>query len=356
MKITYVPKRFTKGHANTIARANEILESYAEKGILITLRSLYYRFVAKGYIPNKQKSYKRLGDIIGAARLAGRIDWNHLCDRTRSLSELQHYSGPQDALDKLTAWYHIDMWKDQEYRPEVWVEKDALSGVISGVCEENDIPYFVCRGYTSLSEMWRASLRLQGHVEKGQKPYIIHFGDHDPSGIDMSRDIYDRLHKTFMSDCEFVRVALTMEQIEEYGPPPNPAKITDSRYKTYVNRFGDESWELDSLEPEKFRELIEAQIAPLRDEKQWAKDLKARAKVKSQLKEIAEEWTEITARKQQIAELIRQRDELTKSVSDLDRAFRKLDELKDEERKASEGRIKGLEEELKSIRANRKRS
>lgn len=302
-KQCYTPKKFSKGHVNTITRANAILEEYAAQGFVLTLRQLYYQFVARGFIPNRQKSYKRLGGIIGAARLAGRIDWVHLEDRSRNLSKLQHFNGPQDALDKLASWYHVDLWKNQEFRPEVWIEKDALSGVIQGVCQENDVPYFSCRGYTSLSEMWRASLRLRRHHETKQKPYIIHFGDHDPSGIDMSRDIYDRLHKTFMGYCTFERVALNMNQIEEYGPPPNPAKVSDSRYKTYLANLGDKSWELDALEPTKFREIINDRLNSLRDQAQWDRDVKEKAKVTGQLKDLAQNWSEVDKNKADAAKL-----------------------------------------------------
>jgi hypothetical protein len=300
-KICYVPKKFTKAHSKIIETANRFLQDYADAGYSVTLRSLYYRFVASGLIPNDQREYNRLGAIIADARLAGRIDWAHLIDRTRNLADLEHYTGPQDALDKLASWYHVDMWANQAYRPEVWIEKDALVGVIQRVCQENDVPYFSCRGYTSLSEMWAASMRLTRHINTGYIPYIIHFGDHDPSGIDMSRDIYDRLHTTFMTGIDFERVALTMEQVEEYAPPPNPAKVTDSRYKAYVEKYGDESWELDALEPPKFRELIESSLAKMRDEAQWAIDVQEKAKVVEQLQGIAKDWESIGSNKRALA-------------------------------------------------------
>lgn len=299
----YWHKRFTRAHTKVIAQANVILEEYAMQGFVLTLRQLYYKFVARGYIPNNHKSYKRLGSIIGSARLAGKIDWERIEDRMRSLAVLQHFRGPQDALDKLAGWYHIDMWAGQEYRPEVWIEKDALSGVIAGVCDENDVPYFCCRGYTSLSEMWRASQRLKRHSANGQKPFIIHFGDHDPSGIDMSRDIQDRLQEMFRAECGFLRVALTMEQVEEYQPPPNPAKVRDSRYKSYRDNYGEESWELDALEPAKFRELIEDKINEFRDEAQWKKDSTTRAAIKQQLIELAKDWEDVGRNKRKAKEL-----------------------------------------------------
>jgi hypothetical protein len=290
-KICYVPKKFSREHRQVIDHANALLEEHVQRGFpYMTIRQLYYRFVAGDLIPNTERSYKRLISIIGDARLAGHIHWEHLEDRTRNLASLEHFNGPTHALEKVAAWYHVDMWASQRYRPEVWIEKDALVGVISGVCEENDIPYFSCRGYTSLSEMWRASMRLRRHIDSDQAPYIIHFGDHDPSGIDMSRDIYDRLCQTFLADCEFRRLALNMAQIEQYNPPPNPAKVTDSRYKAYLAKYGDESWELDALEPVHFRQLIEHEIAKLRDEQQWQRDLDEKQRVKEQLQHIAATW------------------------------------------------------------------
>lgn len=304
MKIQYkFPAMTRRSTKLTIKRANAILEEYEAQGLVLTLRQLFYQFVARGYIPNTNKSYKRLGGIIGDARLAGRIDWDSIEDRTRNLKKLQHFDGPQDALDKLARWYHVDMWANQSCRPEVWIEKDALAGVIQGVCEDNDVPYFSCRGYTSLSEMWRASMRLRGWSDAGQKPFVIHFGDHDPSGMDMSRDITERLRETFMADCRFERVALTMDQVHEYNPPPNPAKVTDSRYAVYVEQYGDESWELDALEPTKFRELVMASLAGVRDQAQWDKDAKRRETVRKQLQEIGKEWGDIKRNKKRVAVL-----------------------------------------------------
>lgn len=322
-KIRYIDKRFNRGHTNTILRANQILEEYVAQGFVLTLRQLFYQFVARGFIKNATKSYKRLGGIIGDARLAGRIDWEHIEDRSRSIKAMQHFDGPQDALNKLVDWYHLDMWNNQKYRPEVWIEKDALTGVIRGVCQENDVPYFSCRGYTSLSEMWRASMRLRSYMRQGYTPYIIHMGDHDPSGIDMSRDIVDRLRDTFLSDCTFTRVALNMDQVEEYNPPPNPAKVTDSRYKAYVAEYGDESWELDALEPTKFRELIELELGLIRDQEVWDKTVKECDKVRTRLQEIAEDWEDVAENKRKLAAVEEEVAVLTGKLSKLNRRNKK---------------------------------
>lgn len=298
MKIRYKPlKNLTRDTRKIVDRANVILDEYQAQGFVLTLRQLYYQFVARAWLPNRQKAYNRLGKIVGNARLTGLIGWDRIEDRTRRLRTLQHFGGPDDALQKLAGWYHVDLWANQKFRPEVWIEKDALAGVIEGVCNENDIPYFSCRGYTSLSEMWRAGERLKYWAQSGQQPYVIHFGDHDPSGMDMSRDITDRLRDTFGAMFDFQRVALNMDQIEQYEPPPNPAKVTDSRYKVYLKKYGDESWELDALEPSVFRTLILDRLDAIRDTVQWEKDVKEKERVRKQLQTLAGDWGSVESNK-----------------------------------------------------------
>lgn len=288
MKLCYTTKRFSEHHKSIIRQAQAILEEYKGLGFTqgLTLRQLYYQFVARDLLPNKQKVYKRLGEVIGQARLCGLISWEDIEDRTRYLRGVGHYSDIGDAMKKVADRYRVDMWENQKYRPEVWIEKDALLGVFESVCIELDIPFFSCRGYTSLSEVWRASMRLRGYIKEGKQPLILHFGDHDPSGIDMSRDIFDRLRDTFKTPLEFRRLALTMEQIEEYEPPPNPAKVTDSRYKSYVEKFGDESWELDALDPRQFRLLIEKVWGEICDKPTWDRDKRAEEATIEQIRAV----------------------------------------------------------------------
>jgi hypothetical protein len=289
-KIEYIKKRFAQSSLDVIDQANEILEEYDDIGLQITLRQLYYQFVSRGLLENKLKNYKRLSSIISDGRLAGLIDWSFIEDRTRSIRRLEQFEGPGDALQKLASWYHIDFWKNQDYRPEVWIEKDALINMIEDVCNEYDIPYFSCRGYGSQSEIWRAAMRMSNHHRNGQQPFVIHFGDHDPSGIDMTRDIQDRLNLMMSGTVEMKRVALNMDQIQEYNPPPNPAKVTDSRYENYMQLYGDDSWELDALDPQHFRDLIIEEISSITNVDIWEEDRREMQSVKDRLQELADNW------------------------------------------------------------------
>lgn len=291
-KIAYKSFRFSKDTLVVIDQANSIIEDYQASNLQLSLRQLYYQFVSRALIPNKDTEYKRLGSIINDARLAGLVDWYALEDRGRFLRGRQHWNSPAEIMRAVGSSYFKNMWDNQDYRPEVWIEKDALLGVIESVCTELDVPYFSCRGYTSATEMWSASQRLKRYADKGQTPVIFHLGDHDPSGIDMSRDIQDRL-ELFMGGTKFERLALNMDQVTQYDPPPNPAKITDSRSPTYIRIYGNESWELDALEPRVMADLIRNAVNGIRDMTKW-EDRKAEIeREKATLAEASKRWSEV---------------------------------------------------------------
>lgn len=294
-KITYETKKFNQRTLDAISQAERIIQEYQAQGYSLTLRQLYYQFVARALIENTERDYKRLGNIISDARRAGMIDWSSIEDRTRFIRTISSWDDPRDILDSAKDSYHKDLWKTQDKRFEVWIEKDALIGVIEPVCKELDLPHFSCRGYVSDSEMWQAAMRLLRHVRNGQDVIVLHLGDHDPSGIDMTRDITDRLNlfSFFKGGIEVRRIALTMEQIEEVNPPPNPAKVTDSRYERYSAEFGEESWELDALEPSYIADLIQRAVFEERDIDRWGEAFNAQEEERRQIQDIIDRWDEL---------------------------------------------------------------
>lgn len=291
-KIAYIEKSFRKSTLATIATANAIIEEYAAQGFDLTLRQLYYQMVARGYIENSQRSYKNFGNAIDDARLAGLIDWDYIVDRTRNLRGNGHFRDPSHIMAAVANSFRIDKWARQPYRVEVWVEKDALIGVIEVACRRLDVPFFACRGYTSQSEMWGAAQRLIRWRQAGQTPVILHLGDHDPSGIDMTRDIVDRL-TLFAGGIPVDRLALNWEQVERFNPPPNPAKLEDTRAEAYVARFGLSSWELDALDPTTIASLIETAVAGFRDDNLWAEAVEEEEEGLGLLQEAAARWEEV---------------------------------------------------------------
>jgi hypothetical protein len=271
-KIKYEDKNFHSDTLDMIHMANSIIEEYENQGFKLTLRQIYYQFVTQELIRNNEKNYKRLGDIISDGRRAGLINWESIEDRNRYLRQRTKWETPKSIIEAARDSYHIDLWEDQDVRLEVWIEKDALVGVIQGICNQYDVPFFSCHGYVSDTAMWEAAMRqVKNYSEYVQDTVIIHLGDHDPSGIDMTRDIRDRI-KLFTAGnvlVEVKRIALSREQVLELDLPANPAKITDSRFNDYVKNYGSSSWELDALKPQYMVNLIEHEILKYLDVENW---------------------------------------------------------------------------------------
>lgn len=331
MRIRYIKKNFRPETMAMIEQANVICSTYSGS---LTLRQLYYQFVARDLLPNNQQSYNKLQSTISDARMAGEFDWDHIIDRTRNLAELPHWPSPARLIADAAAGYRTDLWAPQKKRVEVWIEKDAAIGTIERVCNLNAVPYFSCRGYTSASEMWSAGARLGEYLRNGEQVVILHIGDHDPSGLDMTRDIEDRLrtfiHQDWANDMmgygshtrgsikasmrhimhgkgseiqdhqqpwEVRRIALTIDQIEEYAPPPNFAKTTDARFRAYQEATGlDESWELDALDPFVMEELIQDHIDGFRDDAALATAERKQEEDRLVLTNISNRWEDVRAR------------------------------------------------------------
>ena len=207
-------------------------------------------------------------------------------------------------MDAAASQYQEALWRNQSNRVEVWIEKDALEGVVLPVCQKLRVAFFSCRGYVSQSEMWNAGRRLRRFANAGQRPVVIHLGDHDPSGIDMSRDIEDRLDMFTNYAVQVNRIALTMDQVEELNPPPNPTKLTDTRAEGYIEAYGHESWELDALDPTYLDRIIREAVEPFVDYDQWDLDLELERQHKAEMKQISDRWLDLAARWPDVQELL----------------------------------------------------
>lgn len=268
----YRRHRFNSKARVTVDQANAIIEEMQAQGYTLTLRQLYYQFVARDLMPNKDREYKRLGRLMTLAREAGETDWYAIEDAGRQSWSFGSQEDPASVVHGLEGGIHFDQWARQDHYLEVWVEKQALEGVIERPSSRWLVPYMACKGYLSASEAWRAGRRFQNALQRGKKPVLLHLADHDPSGLNMTDDNATRL-QLFAEDEGFDidvrRLALNMDQIEEYKPPPNPAKETDSRAKGYVQKYGTSSWELDALRPQVIDKLIDDTINEYRDPEVW---------------------------------------------------------------------------------------
>lgn len=267
----YCEIKFTQPSYELIKTIDDILATYSRKGMPVTVRQLYYRLVTKNVIVNSVKSYKKLVKLVTDARMAGLLDWDAIEDRHRAWQRRQGFESGKHFIDAVANSYHMDMWHGQAYRPFVLIEKDALSNVFASICWNYDVPLLVCKGYLSASTSRDFAITdMRYAIADGQQPIVLHFGDHDPSGIDMSRDLAERLARFLEIDTpELRRRALNLDQVKRWNPPPNPAKQTDSRYAAYVKRFGRKCWELDALEPEELQRLVRTSIERMIDRPVW---------------------------------------------------------------------------------------
>jgi hypothetical protein len=315
----------------------QITNRYMNQGDVLSLRQLYYQLVAAEIIPNHDKVYKKIGEIKDDCCYCGLLDWDAFEDRGRKPFLPYYNEDIQDAINDAVSHFRLDRQRNQNVHVEIWSEKDAISSILSSVTSKYHVRLVVNKGYISSSAIYAAYVRFIGEIAQGKQVKILYFGDHDPSGLDMIRDINDRVlmmcsqgvrkreleelieewrienQDEAMQTCqdngyfieedgdqfyfmdkaffhnhfEIVPVGLTMEQIKAYNPPPNPAKITDPRAKDYIKKFGNVSWEVDALTPEMMREIVTAGIEKHIDKNLFSIMLEKEKADKIKLAEIA---------------------------------------------------------------------
>jgi hypothetical protein len=240
-----------------IEQCNDIIGNYQDQGLRLTLRQLYYQLVTRNIIKNEEKSYKALSGLVSNARLAGLVDWDAIEDRVRRPQVPQEFENLSNLVDVAITAYRLPRWEGQRYYVELWVEKDALAGVLAPIASSHHVTLMVNRGYSSQSCMYECARRYLGNIRSTSKqPILLYLGDHDPSGEDMVRDITERLDMFGVRGLIVEKLALTFEQVKKYSLPPNPAKMSDPRAKEYIEKHGSQSWEVDALPPEVLGELI----------------------------------------------------------------------------------------------------
>lgn len=265
MKEKFREVGFNKANSNKLDLICDILGQYRSQGYVLTLRQLYYQLVSRDIIPNRPDEYGKMCVLVGKARMGGIIDWDSIEDRVRVPYLPYYVHGVKNALEDTINQYRLDRMNNQDVYIEVWCEKDALSGILKRVTEKYHVKLMINRGYSSITAMYDAYNRYDIRIGSYSKEiYLLYFGDHDPSGLDMIRDIKDRLREFGVGPI-VKHIAITEDQIDEYNPPPNPAKITDPRADWYISKYGDVSWEVDALPPDVLNKLLVDSIEELID-------------------------------------------------------------------------------------------
>lgn len=253
----------------------EIVDEFSEDGYVLTLRQLHYQLVSNNWIVNHDSAYKKLGNILDDCKYAGIIDWAAIEDRGRVPYLPYWVRDVEHSLNDTIDQYRVDRQKGQDNYIELWTEKDALSGILKRTTEKYHVHLVVNKGYTSSSAIYGAYQRYVDHINKQQRVIILYFGDHDPSGLDMVRDIRERLTFMFFNGeygasfaneeevqdvLTVIPIGLTKAQIRQYDLPPNPTKLTDSRATKYIQQHGKTCWEVDALSPRILTDIVEHHI------------------------------------------------------------------------------------------------
>lgn len=291
MKEAFIEVNFQQKSLGMIAICNEIIVLYQGQGLKLTLRQLYYQLVTRNLVPNTERSYKNAGKLMSQGRLAGLVDWEAMEDRLRTPNMVTEWRSPVHIMDAVISGYTLPRWQPQPKYVELWCEKDALAGVLQPITQRLHIILMVNRGYSSQSAMREGAERLRHVDADGKEITILYIGDQDPSGEDMVRDVGDRLHLLTNQNIEIevTKLAITQDQVAQYNPPPNPAKMSDSRAEGYIARFGQSSYEADALPPDVLAVVVNDAIEELIDPDLWEEVIKREEVDKELLRKARDE-------------------------------------------------------------------
>ena len=237
-----------------ISAAKKILELQNP----MTLRQTYYQLVSRHVIENNKNEYQKLSNALVWARQQELIPWEWIEDRTRQPREVNMWSDLNDFFETVKKAYRRDVWETQDNYIVVWVEKDALSGIFQKITSKYGVTLVVGRGYNS----WSVKKELADTFERYEpkEPVVLYFGDFDPSGEDIFRDLEKSFYFFQISLKKIEKVSLTKEDIEKYNLPPDFAKKSDTRSKKFIAKNGDMAVELDALPADVLREKIKSSI------------------------------------------------------------------------------------------------
>jgi len=252
-----------------------------------TVRGLFYALVSSGVIPKTEAAYKStVVRLAGEMRKAGELPYWWLADNTRWMRKPDSYDSVEDALTQTAQLYRRNLWADADAYVEVWSEKDAISGVLVDITAAWNVPLMVTRGYPSITFLHLAAEAIRA---KRKPVFLYYFGDLDPSGVHIPVHVEKEIRAAAPAvEVHFERVAVTEEQIEEYGLQTRPTKKTDSRSKSFVG----ESVEVDAIPPSTLRALVEGRISPHVDPFQLAALEAAEESERRSLQLLARMWRE----------------------------------------------------------------
>ena len=197
----------------------------------MTVRQVFYQATVLDLVEKAEAGYNKVQTDLVVMRRAGELPYDWLSDSTRWQRKPRSFNGVEEALHETARLYRKALWADADCYVEIWIEKDALSGVLYPITSMYDVPLMVARGYASLSFLHSAAEYIS---EIDVPTYIYHLGDYDPSGVNAGEKIDETLRELAPdAEIHFERIAVTPEQIRYWRLPTRPTKTSDTRAKGF---------------------------------------------------------------------------------------------------------------------------
>lgn len=255
----YEPSPIKRRQRRTKAELEELDRVLAEIVAEIepaTVRQVFYQAVVRGLVPKDEaRGYKLVQRRLVKLRETGEIPYGWITDNVRVVRGHNRYDGPEDYARVAAEFYRRDYWAESPVSVEVWLEKDALAGVlVPTVVEECGLDLHVTRGYASVSYLQGAADFI---CRDGRPTHVYLLTDFDPSGLGIADTVASELvRRSSPVEVNVERLAVNREQIDEWELPTRPTKTTDSRAKAFVREHGPASVELDAIPPATLRSLV----------------------------------------------------------------------------------------------------
>jgi hypothetical protein len=231
-----------------------------------SVRHVFYRMTnprLQEPVEKSDRGYTHVQNRIVKLRRLGRLPYGWIVDASRRGYHTPTYRSKSEFLRSMKAHYRADLWINSDYYCEVWVESRSIAGVVQDDCEELAVSLYPCGGFASLTLAYEAA-RTINHYAEGRQVVIFYIGDYDPAGvlIDVSLERELRQHLDEDIDLEFVRIAITAEQIVDHDLPSKPRKKTERR-ALHIQ----ETVEAEAMPAHTLRELLRDEIEALLPER-----------------------------------------------------------------------------------------
>jgi hypothetical protein len=265
----------------------EAMHAAATAAHPITGRGIGYKLFAAGLIPSMDRApMQRVYRLLREARERGMIPWEWIVDETRELERRPRWDDPADFIDTVSRAYRRDYWNQQPVRVEVWSEKGTVRGVLAPVLDQYGVGFRVMHGFSGATTIYDVA-----QDDDGRLLIVLYVGDYDPSGMYMSEhDLPDRLAKYGGDHVHVTRIALLREDLDDLPSFPASDKKKDPRHPWFVRNYGSRCWELDAMDPNDLRDLVEEAIKNEIELEAWNRCAVTEKAERESLRTVLDSW------------------------------------------------------------------